>query len=352
MNPGRLLLLSLVASTSLAPRPALAWHEIGHMSAALIAYRAVDDGAKKKMQEILKKHPHYGVFLKSEIPADAPLDEWVVMRASIWPDWVKNPHKLVTDTAASKKISSDFDRRDWHYVNLPIVVLDGADDDLRLKIEANSKKKNGQILDVLPVLLAGLKEPGGAKKLLTNKHDEPTLADDELRAIALCWVLHLVGDLHQPLHAVSFFSKDLPEGDRGGNAYIVHWRNSAVDLHSVWDGKFAWDSLRGDYGSQYGAVDGLLRERLDHVKLTGPQIAELKPAAWADESLKIAKEKAYRPGGERLPGHILKPHEQHPRAADLDPLPVGYATLVRRTAEQRVALAGQRLAGVLKNSLP
>jgi nuclease S1 len=66
-------------------------------------------------------------------------------------------------------------------------------------------------------------------------------SDLQERALALSWVIHLVGDLHQPLHASD-------RNDRGGNEFKVRYRNRAtcsggaseqhpvkVELHSVWD---------------------------------------------------------------------------------------------------------------------
>jgi hypothetical protein len=67
-------------------QPAAAWHERGHMTVALLAYRQLDQTQQKKVQTILKGHPHYGEFLAADRPADARLEEWVVMQAAVWPD--------------------------------------------------------------------------------------------------------------------------------------------------------------------------------------------------------------------------------------------------------------------------
>src|ERR1700733_8864378 len=55
------------------------------------------------------------------------------------------------------------------------------------------------------------------------------------RAIALCWVEHLVGDIHQPLHAGEAFTEKHPTGDLGGNALAVNTPSGVYNLHSVWD---------------------------------------------------------------------------------------------------------------------
>jgi hypothetical protein len=68
------------------------------------------------------------------------------------------------------------------------------------------------------------------------EHFEEVLADKtkpkEERAEALKFLVHLIGDLHQPLHVVE------RHGDKGGNKRLVFFldRQKAVSLHEVWDG--------------------------------------------------------------------------------------------------------------------
>jgi S1/P1 Nuclease len=70
---------------------------------------------------------------------------------------------------------------------------------------------------------------------------DKTKSDAE-RGEALRWVLHFVGDIHQPLHAVSFESDALTDGDAGGNRYKILAPSELKDmarppenLHSLWD---------------------------------------------------------------------------------------------------------------------
>ena len=68
-----------------------------------------------------------------------------------------------------------------------------------------------------------------------------TLANDndpERKAIALAWLFHLVGDMHQPLHTAQLFTTDYPQGDRGGNEICVRVTQAGqpMDLHRFWDG--------------------------------------------------------------------------------------------------------------------
>src|SRR5262249_39716321 len=74
-------------------------------------------------------------------------------------------------------------------------------------------------------------------------------ASDELRSYDLVWILHLAGDVHQPLHAVTRFTRELPSGDRGGNSeQVIPATGETVALHAYWDGIF------GGYSSAAGAI--------------------------------------------------------------------------------------------------
>jgi hypothetical protein len=58
-------------------------------------------------------------------------------------------------------------------------------------------------------------------------------SDGERKAIALAWLFHLVGDIHQPLHTAQLFTADYPLGERGGNEIFVRVTQSGqpMDLH-------------------------------------------------------------------------------------------------------------------------
>ena len=74
-----------------------------------------------------------------------------------------------------------------------------------------------------------------AMQKVTTEFKDPATKDDR-RAIDICWIEHLIGDIHQPLHAVSLYSADYPDGDRGGNS--IHIRtdsNPNMNLHAFWD---------------------------------------------------------------------------------------------------------------------
>jgi len=56
------------------------------------------------------------------------------------------------------------------------------------------------------------------------------------RALFARYLVHVVGDMHQPLHSVALFNKTFPSGDRGGNSIKIKLLNqTSQNLHSFWD---------------------------------------------------------------------------------------------------------------------
>ena len=51
--------------------------------------------------------------------------------------------------------------------------------------------------------------------------DKVRSGTDEEKAIYLTWLMHLVGDIHQPLHCAAVFSEQFPNGDKGGNDAFI-----------------------------------------------------------------------------------------------------------------------------------
>jgi len=51
-------------------------------------------------------------------------------------------------------------------------------------------------------------------------------------------LIHVVGDLHQPLHSSAFYSKDYPNSDFGGNLYRVQYQGKTQNWHKLWDAQF------------------------------------------------------------------------------------------------------------------
>ncbi len=128
----------------------------------------------------------------------------------------------------------------------------------------------------------------------------PRETSDIDKSIALCWLLHLVGDLHQPLHGTSMIASkdtydpqfDPPHGDLGGNRLVVRKTaddKTAVSLHFYWDALLFHDAT--SFAEIEGAVTGFMSD------LKREQLTELKATeflSWAEESLELAKTVVYK----------------------------------------------------------
>jgi len=138
-------------------------------------------------------------------------------------------------------------------------------------------------------------------------------APDSKRLTALKWVIHLVGDIHQPLHA-GF------KGDKGGNLYQVRAFGRGTNLHSLWDGVLIRNRV--------GGLDAL-RASASTSGVATP--LPPRPATWAIESCKVVLSPGFYPDGR----FIEQSYVDH-----WDPVLVG-----------RLRSAAQRLAATLNDAL-
>lgn len=163
--------LTAAIAAALIPSPAFAWGKTGHRVVAAIADPQLSGLARAHVREIL------GGAESLEEAANWP-DE---MRSDPAPFWQK------TSTP-------------WHYVTLNGIIYDHA-------------PSEGDALEALSRFRKTLQDPSSS------------LADKQL---ALRFIVHLVGDLHQPLHVGKCC-------DKGGNDVKVKWFGRDLNLHSVWD---------------------------------------------------------------------------------------------------------------------
>ena len=168
-------------------------------------------------------------------------------------------------------------------------------------------------------------------RLARDRHAAP--AD---RAVALCWVMHIVGDMHQPLHAGMWMSAQFPLTDRGGTSAWVRAAPGAPPrmLHVT------WDSLGVETGDPLQRA-GLLIMRLerDHPDPMAPPPAdpEVAFAQWVDRSRVLARSVAYQDGALKLGGS--------PERAVV--LPSAYIAKLQAVGQGRLAEAGYRIGALL-----
>jgi len=123
-----------------------------------------------------------------------------------------------------------------------------------------------------------------ATHLLLNKY-----ATDFDKGVSLRILLHVVGDIHQPLHTITRVSNKFPEGDRGGNLELLTDNTIAPNLHAYWDRGAGLLSEKKHYSLQQISM---LAAALD---VTWPcENTEINPQQWAQASHKIAVQEVYQ----------------------------------------------------------
>lgn len=121
------------------------------------------------------------------------------------------------------------------------------------------------------------------------------------RALFARYLIHVIGDIHQPLHSVALYNETYPSGDRGGNSLNITLLDSGKsNLHSFWDsGAFkiqndSWYLVRPLDLSNQTAITNVA---FDYIKQYGQSVEELAkeldPFVWATESLELSKNTTY-----------------------------------------------------------
>jgi S1/P1 Nuclease len=286
----RLTILTAVIAVLTAPGTALAWGDAGHEVTALIAYRHLTPAVRTKLDALLASDPD------TLTPSD------FASRAT-WADKYRATHR---ETAA------------WHFVD---IELDHPD---------LSAACFGY-----PTLAAGQPaSQGPPQDCVVDKIEEfsreladPATAAPE-RLLALKFLIHFVGDLHQPLHASD-------DHDRGGNCVKLDPSpdGDVTNLHAFWDATV----VRAQGGSAQ-EIAAKLNARITPAETR--QWSTGGPKDWAEESYQLAKADAYR-----LPS---RPTCEGGAPVTLSP---EYQAMAEKDAAQRLAQAGIRIAVILNRDL-
>ncbi|HEX3725795.1 MAG TPA: S1/P1 nuclease, partial [Pirellulales bacterium] len=289
--------------------PALCWNEQGHFLVARLAWYRLSPEERIAASRILRAHPHFEEYLTAERPVGTPMNEWAFMRAAYWPDWIRSNH------------SEEYSKPAWHYVVAAFVPPQSRFD--ASAVHAEPPNVVSQI-------------PASVEKIRTGSDAE--------KAISLCWLIHLIGDIHQPLHCASLYTEAFPEGDRGGNLSLVRIdKGMPIRLHPT------WDNLFGE-ATSLPAIEETVRQ-LRELEPNCPEALQdvqnhKQPSEWAQEGFKSAKTYAYLDGDLMPANSLLNPSE------DLVPSISGeYLKHARTAADRAVIKAGQRLATSIRQAL-
>jgi hypothetical protein len=293
------------------PAQALAWSNQGHQITGAIAYDELmrtDPGVVAKILAIEKSHPDKARFDKRLGALTGPArDRMLFQLMARWPDDIRE---------------GPYDHPNWHYFLSAIAdpVHPAKTPPSMLAI------KSGEAPEAFGVARATVAD---------------AYSGDPERAIMLCWIFHLTGDIQQPLHAGHLVSAKFPLSDRGGT--IDHVRPSVgekpIYMHQYWDdrlGSDADDDANVDRTSRY------LEARVPRMTLKDLDPSKTDEAAfrsWARESYALAVQDAYREG---LVSGV-------PTAeTDAPILPADYPEKSHAIAERRVATGGYRIADVMR----
>lgn len=286
----RVLSLLAAAQMLVLTGPAGAWGYDGHRTIALVARAYVTPATRMKVDALLATDPD-------------PLTAHDMASESTWADvYRSHGHR---ETAL------------WHYVDQE---LDGSAD-LSAACYGHPAPR-------------GWASEGPTQACVVDKVREFA---DELasprtplaeRIKALKYLLHFVGDLHQPLHASD-------NHDRGGNCVLLALGGSrTANLHAYWD-----TAVVHDIADDPNQAASILRARISAVQATAWRRGQVTD--WARETFRVSQGAAYTLGSP--PGCRS---DSSPTA-----LPPAYASRARTVAAVQLSKAGVRLAEILDRSL-
>ena len=303
------------------PSQVFAWSSPGHMAIAYVAWQRLPNTLKPRVTALLQLNPYYPMWdqwLTAAKPglSQADHDRDIFMLAATWSDEIKfdsaytgtdAPPPGVTGTETNGSYGDLLKRKYWHFVDTPF-----------------SPDHTGPVTTPTPnaalqaaFFITGIASPPG---------------NDALKSYQLVWLEHLVGDIHQPLHAASRFLA--AQSDIGGNDVRLI-QSPADELHAYWDrlpGNPALDQVNDiDTATAYASALPRL------TKSQSKAGADLDVDHWVTESFKMAQKDAYA----------------SPIKAGLGPyqLNAKYEAKAAKDARLRVTLAGVRLANLLQAAL-
>jgi hypothetical protein len=272
----KLFLLFFVLS--FFPSTTYSWNSIGHELVAQIAYDQLTPSQQK--------------FWKNQIEAlrvAYPKENYI--KASTLPDELRGHDVNAFNT--------------WHYINLPIFT---SQHHYRYYISSEN------------ILWALQQSFEVEKSHYANLFEKAFFAS---------FLIHLVGDAHQPLHCASLYNAHFPQGDRGGNLYKIknyRWHN----LHAYWDngGEFLSKRLiKNEHGLEEAAK---MLEKKYPPSYFKNRLQQKNFKTWIQESHDIAKDFVYTIEENGVPSKA-------------------YQVQTQNITQEQIVLAGYRLGKILKD---
>ena len=308
-----LRILATLCCAFFAVAPIWAWGCKGHQTVALIAEQQLTPQARQLVDQLLSQNPidpqlkRYCGNTTRDLMADA----------STWPDDVRG----------------SLQNGPWHYIDIPRAAKHAP--------LAEFCGPKSCITQAIADQLAILKDP---------------TADSHLRADALRYLIHFVGDLHMPLHAST-------NNDQGGNCTPVryfrrrpqeHNNSFTPNLHAIWDTDIPERDMEGADPAEFAHLLSEIFSR-DYPKW---QAAGIHLDTWTWESHDLAESFVYAPLVPKVPAEAPLPVYSCTDANNIGErmlhlqLAAGaeYQATAAPIVRQRIAQAGVRLALILNNA--
>jgi hypothetical protein len=264
--------------------PVAAWNGVGHMVVAQIAHNHLDPIVKAKCDALIATAVPYGTTANNTF-----------VTASCWAD----DAKVQLGTG------------EWHYIDY-LFSLDGTP----------ASGVAPQTFDIVRAI----------DQCVAVVRNTNAVASD--RAINLRYIIHFIGDIHQPLHTTALVSSNQPNGDAGGNLFYTsgQWNN----LHSMWDAGCGYLTnvlsrpLSVSGQTWINQTVAKCEAQHPYVNRTNRVLSSLELAL---EGFDVAKKVVYT--------NIVRSSTPTP----------AYLSKGQQTAEQRLAQAGYQLADLLNQTI-
>lgn len=333
-----------------AAGPVLAWNNTGHMAMARITFAHLSSAQRAALGEILEAHPRFADDFEERMPLDVrrsgEAEEWRFAHAATWPDTARH-FGYVKSVQAREALVERYNHRRWHYINLRLSVdaqghyqvAAGAYEVAAGAYQPAAGAYEATVGAYQAAAGAVSKDPEDLVQALETISRSWPNASAAQRAVALCWLLHLMGDIHQPLHTVMLVAPGTLElGDRGGNEIRVRAsRGAPRNLHALWDGalgkSIAWQEL---------AELSQRLERDQGVPNLPTSADPINFANWAEQGRALAREAVYTSELRRR----LAPQSSRGEVPDFRP-DDAYLERMRAQSRSQIVLAARRAVRVL-----
>jgi len=309
----KLVRMGLALSFVLWTNSALAWNGRGHMIVAAVAWAHMTPASQARAAALLKLNPMYATWI-SGVPA-AKQDQVAFVVAATWPDIIKHTTGYTNDgekpinPGASQNIgySDKLMHKYWHYIDVPF------------------SPDHTPLVQPIP--------PNAETQIEAFRTAIASPPSDDVESYDMVWLEHLVGDVHQPLHATSRFTKTFPSGDQGGNLVCLTTSCSS-ELHAFWD-----NALGLQTSGASDADNAMAAIAVAAGLAAAPPVAagDGDDTHWIKESFTIAKKSVYATPIKNGKG----PYK----------LTAAYKAKAAKIAKQRAELAGERLANLYNSDL-